>query len=44
MEFTRAELDVLEAVAKDTTKKETEELFELQLALNGGGIADPVWA
>ena len=41
MEFTKAEVELVEQV---TTQKEVTELNELQLALIGGGIGDPVWA
>jgi len=44
MEFTKTELDVLEKVTQDNATEETKKLLDLQLALVGGGIADPVWA
>jgi len=44
MEFTKAEMNVIEDAINESVKKEIRELVDLELALIGGGIADPAWA
>jgi len=44
MERTKIEVSVVEYATKESPVKEIRELFDLELALIGGGIADPVWA
>ena len=43
MKFDSAEVAILESVANGAVEKELVDLSELQLALVGGGIGDPVW-
>jgi len=44
MEFTNTEVNVIETAINESMDKQIRELVDLQLALIGGGIADPVWA
>jgi len=44
MEFTKIEAQMVKDVANKADQAEIQELPELQLALVGGGIADPAWA
>jgi len=44
MEFTKAEVNVIEKTINESVDKQIRELVDLELALIGGGIADPAWA
>jgi hypothetical protein len=43
VEFNKAEVAVVESAVIESVEKDTRELGDLQLALIGGGIGDPVW-
>ena len=43
MEFNSAEVAVVETAVNESSEKVIRDLGELQLALIGGGIGDPVW-
>jgi hypothetical protein len=43
VEFNKAEVAVVESAFIESVEKDIRELGELQLALIGGGIGDPVW-
>jgi hypothetical protein len=43
MAFNTAEVAVNENAVNEPIQKEIRDLSELQLALIGGGIGDPVW-
>lgn len=44
MQFTSAEVKAIEMAVGEDVEKEMPDLNEFQLALVGGGIADPVFA
>ena len=43
MDFDKTEVAVLATVVSDSVENEMRDLSDLQLALIGGGIGDPVW-
>ena len=44
MEFTKIEVEMIKDVVSKADEAEILDLPDLQLALVGGGIADPAWA
>jgi hypothetical protein len=44
MEFTKIEVEMIKDAVSKADEMEIQDLPELQLALVGGGIADPAWA
>jgi len=44
MELTKAEVEAVKHVVEQAEQTELVRIEDFQLALVGGGIADPVWA
>jgi hypothetical protein len=44
MEFVKHEVEAVAQVINELPEKQISELHDLQLALVGGGIADPIFA